>query len=302
MDAPRHAYLILAHNHPEQLRILLSLLDDGRNDVFVHLDAHAPFGPEALEGSCRRSALHFIEPRFEIHWGGVSIMRAELALLRAAVGGGYAYYHLLSGQDLPIKSQDTIHAWFREHDGELFLQYWRPKFHYVFRTRYYALFPEGAGQFWPKIANGIFKGLQLITGRRINRGIDFRYASQWFSIPHDCAMYVLSQEAWLERVFAHTCLIDETFLATLVWNSPFRERLYDPTEHASTSDIRNMAHLRFIDWTRGGLLHRHPWVFRESDGPLLDSVPHFWARKFDISQDAAIIHHIADNLKTDTSA
>ena len=110
MEAPRHAYLILAHNHPEQLRILLSLLDDGRNDVFVHLDANAPFGPEALEGSCRRSALHFIEPRFEIHWGGVSIMRAELALLRAAVSGGYAYYHLLSGQDLPIKDQDTIHT------------------------------------------------------------------------------------------------------------------------------------------------------------------------------------------------
>ena len=35
----RHAYLIIAHDKPRQLEILLSLLDDPRNDVYLHLDS-----------------------------------------------------------------------------------------------------------------------------------------------------------------------------------------------------------------------------------------------------------------------
>lgn len=35
--------------------------------------------------------------------------------------GPYAYYHLLSGQDLPIKSQDYIHQFFEEHQGKEFV-------------------------------------------------------------------------------------------------------------------------------------------------------------------------------------
>ena len=34
----KHAYLILAHSEPEILGILVSLLDDERNDIFIHID------------------------------------------------------------------------------------------------------------------------------------------------------------------------------------------------------------------------------------------------------------------------
>ena len=37
----RHAYLILAHKNFGQLRKLIELLDDPRNDIFVHVDAKA---------------------------------------------------------------------------------------------------------------------------------------------------------------------------------------------------------------------------------------------------------------------
>ena len=33
-----HAYLIIAHHHFNQLKLLLTLLDDERNDLFVHID------------------------------------------------------------------------------------------------------------------------------------------------------------------------------------------------------------------------------------------------------------------------
>ena len=300
MSAGKHAYLILAHTCPGQLRKLLSLLDDPRNDLFVHIDRKASFGPEALEGCCRHSKLSFVEPRISVHWGGISIMRAELALLRAAVPGGYAFYHLLSGQDLPIKPQDAIHAFFAEHADREFINYWQFKPTTQNRFRYFTLFPEGAGCFLTNWLNNVLKGILIALKIRINKDVDFRFAAQWFSITHDCATYVLSQEAWLEKVFRHTNTADEVFLATVVWNSPFRQRLYDAREHVQNEDIYNTSHMRFIDWTRGKSI-RHPWVFTFDDKDLLMSVPHFWARKFDERVDGRIIDFLYDELKRESA-
>lgn len=37
----KHAYLIIAHNEPNILKTLLLMLDDERNDVYLHVDARA---------------------------------------------------------------------------------------------------------------------------------------------------------------------------------------------------------------------------------------------------------------------
>ena len=84
----RHAYLILAHRNFSQLKKLVELLDDERNDIFIHVDSKAEFDPHGWTGTCRHSALTFISPRIRVNWGGVSIMRAELALLKAATSAG----------------------------------------------------------------------------------------------------------------------------------------------------------------------------------------------------------------------
>ena len=152
----RHAYLILAHKNFTQLRKLVELLDDSRNDIFIHVDAKAKFDKEEWKGSCRHSSLSFIEPRIHVNWGGVSIMRVELALLKAATEAGhYDYYHLLSGMDLPIKDQDTIHAFFDAHEGTEFMNYWKFKKSTFSRFHYYTIFPEGAGYFLTNLVNNI---------------------------------------------------------------------------------------------------------------------------------------------------
>lgn len=33
----RHAYLIVAHNNPDQLLKLISLIDDDRNDIYIYI-------------------------------------------------------------------------------------------------------------------------------------------------------------------------------------------------------------------------------------------------------------------------
>ena len=56
----------------------------------------------------KKSALHFVENVRE-QWGGYSQIQSELILFQAAWEHGYEYYHLISGVDLPIKTQDEIH-------------------------------------------------------------------------------------------------------------------------------------------------------------------------------------------------
>ncbi len=293
----RHAYLILAHKNPNQLRKLIELLDDYRNDIFVHVDSKmSDFNPDKWNKIVRKSSLVFLHDRISVNWGGVSIMRAEISLLKAATSNSrYDYYHLLSGMDLPLKTQDEIHSFFDANTGKEFINLWEFKKSTLSRFRYFTIFPEGEANFRTRIVNHIFKGLQMAVGFRINRNVNFYFGSQWFSITDDLARYIVSQEDWLERVFRHTSTCDEIFLPTLVCNSEFKERLFipEPVESNKGSTLGNM---RFIDWTRGESV-RHPWTFRADDEQLLISVDHLWARKFDETVDNEIIDRIYTRLK-----
>ncbi len=117
----RHAFLILAHDKFDILRILLGRLDDTRNDVFIHFDRKVGRIPEL---KTERAGLFVLDRRIDVRWGGFSMVEAEEALFEAAVSRGpYGYYHLLSGVDLPIKSQDYIHGFFDRFQGKEFIGY-----------------------------------------------------------------------------------------------------------------------------------------------------------------------------------
>lgn len=293
----KHAYLILAHKNFGQLRKMIELLDHPRNDIYLHVDAKArDFNPKDFEGITRHSWLQILPDRIDVRWGGVSIMRSEIELLRAAtLTARYDYYHLLSGMDMPIKPQEKVHEFFDAHKGKEFVNLWEFKKSTLTRFRYYTVFPEGEGSFPTRIVNHIFKGLQMAVGFRINRDVDFHFGSQWFSITDELAHYVLDHEDWLEKVFRHTSTCDEIFLPTLICNSEFRDRLYVPTPVKSQKEV-NFSNMRFIDWTRGESI-RHPWTFRADDMGLLESVDHFWARKFDETVDSEIIDKLYKKLK-----
>lgn len=235
----------------------------------------------------------------KVNWGGVSGMLGELLLLETALADApYDYYHLLSGMDLPLKSQDEIHSFFDQNQGKEFINFWEFKKSTYSRFQNYTLFPEGESKFLPRLASHIFKGLQMAVGFKINKGIKFGYGANWFSITQNLAEYVISKKEWLIKVFKHTSNSDELFLQTLVINSPFYDNLYVKTPAKTPQEI-NLSHMRFIDWTRGESV-RHPWTFRADDMELLKSVPHFWARKFDENVDPEIIDMIYASLKGTT--
>lgn len=119
----KHAYLVIAHNNFQQLEFLLSLLDDEKNDIFLLIDKKSEISASVLKSlneSCNKSIFTLVE-RVKINWGGYSQIKAELILLKAAVHNNYSYYHLISGSDLPLFSQDYIHEFFDKNPNKIFL-------------------------------------------------------------------------------------------------------------------------------------------------------------------------------------
>lgn len=113
----RHAYLIMCHTNYDQLSILLDLLDDKRNDIYLHIDKKARgYSVDNINSHSVNSNLYFIKP-MRVNWGGDSLIRLEIKLLSEATKTQHTYYHLISGMDLPLKTQDEIHAFFNQHLG-----------------------------------------------------------------------------------------------------------------------------------------------------------------------------------------
>lgn len=291
----RHAYLIIAHNQFELLRKLVGLLDDERNDIYVHADKKMKdFDAAALSAMCRKSVLHILPERISVHWGGYSIIRVEMELLKAATRQGeYAYYHLLSGVCLPIKSQDAIHRFFDKNKGKEFVDLWELKKTTYSRFHYYTVLPEGERNFLTRLLNNAVKGILMLLHIKMNKDVDFHYGSQWFSITDGFARYIISQEDWVDKVFAHSSTCDEVFVPTLLYRSPYASNISGQRD----GDDRAVGNMRFIDWTRGTSI-RHPYTFTIEDYDLLKDVPHLFARKFSIETDRIVVDRICNNLTT----
>ena len=135
----RHAYLIMAHGNLAQLSKLVSALDDERNDIYIHIDKKTKNFNEKMI-TATYSKVKFIE-QINVNWGGYSIVKCELLLLEAAVkfNTDYVRYHLVSGADLPIKSQDYIHDFFEDNNGEYIRFDPKPISLYEDRVKYYYL-------------------------------------------------------------------------------------------------------------------------------------------------------------------
>ena len=146
----KHAYLILAHNKLDQLAILLQTLDDSRNDVYLLLDSKlGQVDEKPLREAVKKGNLYIIKNRISVSWGQFSQIKARMILLEeACTHKDYEYYHNLSGQDLPIKSQDYIHDFFHFHAGKEFISYNNPdsSFRYTHRCRYYYDFLDFVGR------------------------------------------------------------------------------------------------------------------------------------------------------------
>ena len=207
----KHAFLIMAHGSLELLEVLLSMLDDERNDLFLHIDKKS----DMLDGHplhAAKARLFILENRVDVRWGDLSQIKAEYALMEEALRHGpYAYYHVLSGQDLPIKSQDFIHHFLEMHQGKEFVGInhgeefeWdsrRKMMRYWLLTRY----TRSRFGVWNAIIRRLNKYLAVLLGAVAHRpNMDFAKGANWVSVTQHCVEYVVSQKAFVMERFNYT--------------------------------------------------------------------------------------------------
>ena len=85
----KHAFLIIAHNEPEILKILLSMLDDKRNDVYLHIDKRSEkLFQEITSYQMKNGELYLIDKRMKVYWGDISQVEVEYLLFETALKNG----------------------------------------------------------------------------------------------------------------------------------------------------------------------------------------------------------------------
>ena len=282
----RHAYLIIAYAQPEMLKHLIAALDDPRNDIYLHIDKKASFDGSSF--FTLHSSL-FTLPPLDARWGDVSLVEVELNLIAAALQHGpYAYLHLLSDSDFPIKTQDYIHEECERLAGREFIGYAptvnvekevrnKVQYYYFFTKR----FRENT--FLHRAYKYLYIRAQKYLGIRRNREVEFKRGSQWCSITGEFAAYIHAHHEELLGMYRRTYCPDEIFVQTLCWASPFRPNIYN-------TDDEFEGCKRYVNW-HGRDIH---WIGEENVEEMM-GCDRWFARKFQ-EKDIALVEQIAKRL------
>ena len=271
----KHAYLILAHGSYALLQRLINAIDDERNDIFIHIDRKQTELPR-FQVKCSRLFLLDAE-RVSVFWGDVSVVAAEFALMAFAhQHGDYAYYHLLSGVDLPLKSQNDIHAFFEAHQGKEFIGFYDGadlSASLVRKVQRYHLFAQdfrGSGLVFlaKRIVRACAIRIQELRGIKRHTNIRFAKGTQWWSLTGSLIKHLLARQDEILSLYKYTFCSDEIAIQTYVYNSPFMAQVFAPEDEAKSS-------LRHIGWRDGAL---YDWT-RADYEDLMRSTALF-ARKF----------------------
>lgn len=271
----------MIHEDSEILHKSLQLIDDKRNDVFIHIDAKSNSDfKETLQQYLKESRLYFVENPVKVYWGHYSLILAEYSLFEQALSTGYyRYFHLLSGNDMPIKSQEYIHSFFDENDGKEFIGF--SDKYFLGNIECIHLFPtEYRG------GNGIARSCFVKVQKLLHFSVAgfkhpvFKRGAEWVSVTNDFVQYLLKQKEYYKR-FKYSYCLDECYKQTVAYNSPFKERLY-------SIDDEFKGCMRLIDWNRGT-----PYTFQLADFDEIINSDRLFCRKIN---DAKLAQKIYDYI------
>lgn len=297
----KHAYLIMAHDNFEQLKLLLKALDNERTDIFIHIDKKSSFDDySSLEDTVSKSHIEIFS-EIAVYWSDFSITECEIIMLKKAKEHGtYSFYHLISNADFPTKPQKEILAFFDKNKNREFVAIKFPRNAWPFTSKpytteikYYHILskyyrtPNKALNLIAYTIEYAFVFLQFLL--RIDR-IHGQYVpakgSQWWSITDDFASFILSKEEWIRKNYHKTRASDEVFVSVLAYNSEFRNRLY-------SWDFNNdcISNQRLLDWNRG-----FPYLYHIEDyGEIVSSDLPF-VRKTDMRLDGGLVQKLYDRI------
>lgn len=280
----RIAYLILAHQKPEQLARLVATLPRS-SPIFIHIDAKvAADVMEKMRALLAERNVVFVK-RHRCWWGAYGIVAGTIELIRAALDGKQAfdYATLLSGADYPIKPHDHIEQYLEARPGAEHIECFRidlpnkwnkieGKLKAPDRTmRYHFWWESHKIQLW---------------WRSLPYGLLPYGGAQWWTLSSSALAYIdryLADRPKVARFFQATYVPDEAIFHTILANSDeFASRI--------TNDP-----LRLVDWDRPE--PPFPAILSLDDMPFLKASHCHFARKF-AAENVAVLTAIDEQLRS----
>lgn len=296
----KHAYLIIAHNKFEQLAFLVSLLDYKHHDIYILVDKKSDFSAEVknkITKVAKESNIYFSQ-ECTIHWGGYSQIEAEMKLFSWALeSSDYSYFHLLSGVDLPLVSNDEIYSFFEANPKKIFLSLVSEeialKNRVDERVKYAHYFSNISSRSTNnkviRKAISLYRKLEITIQKalRINRldkyRIEVDYASNWLSIDLESTKLLIKNQSLIKDIFYYSVFGDEIFIPTMINKLNLQHKIYSPIRLKDQPEDFQ-GNLRYINWWDGA---PHTWTDSESDKAQLlfaKKSGHFFSRKFDLDK------------------
>lgn len=297
MESFTMAYVILCHKNPEQINMLIDSLTDENVEFFLHVDKKSGIEAEITH----REHIHFVKQPIDVKWGHYSQIECILRCFSLIQEhGNFNYIHILSGQDLPLVSNEVILNFFKENQGKEFVKHVElPNV-----TETWGCY-ERVAVYYPKFLISRTKRMTAIRTRYIKliMAVPFLQrrlgalpkvlfkGSNWMSITGECMDYIMeftkNSPAYV-RFFGNTLCGDEIFFHTIILNSIFKE------------NVRNEIK-RYTDWNTGPDFPR-TLTIEDYDRITQRGTECFWGRKFDIAIDRTIVQEIlGKNTRIKTS-
>lgn len=286
MSKAKHAYLIIAHHEFGILQKLIGLLDDTRNDIYVHIDKKIKNLPSI---QCVESKLYVLEDRIDVRWGHVSQIESEYALFEAAYNAKQLYdrYHLISGVHLPLKNQNDIHEFFdKNKDRELLSFLYTNNYELNFklnRSHYFLKNYRDKNALMRRIAQLLWYlslKIQSVLGiKKNNLKVDVK-ANNWVSLTYLAVRRIISEKDNVLKLFRRSFCGDEFFVPYVLETA------------ADKFEIKNEQRLLFNEFVGST-----PRTIKDADYDFLINSEYLFARKFS-SSDMVVVNKIVGHLKS----
>jgi hypothetical protein len=300
------AIVILAHDRPQQLALLLSALRHPRVCLYLHVDRRSELAP--ITTVLADAGVREVEllPRHATAWGSVELVDAALEGLVQGAKDGCDYFALISGQDFPLQPIDEILAFFEKAAPRSYLEYFPlpdPRWRFAGRDRTDFYTYTVLGRRETCIPRGEDTSFFNWKGRALNEMLRVRTAlkesrhfpsyvnpyggSQWWNLSRAAVDHILDflgAHPDYRRYHAHTLAPDEMFFQSILCGA----------DSAKENEIINNT-LRFMCWPEK---ESHPRILSVDDLPAMLESQSLFGRKFDAAVDEDVLTRLTELVTT----
>jgi hypothetical protein len=311
-------YIIIAHKNPLQIKRLIDTLNGEDNYFYIHIDKNQNI-KEFIDIIGFDEKIYFLSDsdRYHCCWGNSGMLRAiirVIEIINEQKRQGYTV--LLSGQCYPVKSNQFINDFFKKNYGVNYIKCSKlpnkwPNgglnriYDYAFfssnKKGDFVIFPtlfSSRIKFFPvkkiisnpKYSITFLRNIGLLLKKRVlPMNMQPYGGSSWWALPFETISFIseyISKNPQIVSYFDYSQSPEEIFFQMMVKNN------LDKMQFKTIEDT-----LTFDDWFRPE--GPSPATLKENDFKLLTSIPHLYARKFDIYMDANILDLIDKHLMTE---